>query len=45
MGADGLHSAVRRLSFGRKEHFTRHLGMHLAIFSADNFLALDDWQL
>ncbi|MEV7189363.1 FAD-dependent monooxygenase [Kitasatospora sp. NPDC093102] len=45
VGADGLHSAVRRLGFGPEEQFTRHLGMHLAIFSADNFLALDDWQL
>ncbi|MFJ4185388.1 FAD-dependent monooxygenase [Kitasatospora sp. NPDC089509] len=45
VGADGLHSAVRRLAFGPEEQFTRHLGMHLAIFSADNFLALDDWQL
>ncbi|CAM5561864.1 FAD-dependent monooxygenase (plasmid) [Streptomyces viridifaciens] len=45
VGADGLHSAVRRLSFGPEKQFTRHLGMHLAIFSADNFLALDNWQL
>ncbi|MFJ2862237.1 FAD-dependent monooxygenase [Kitasatospora sp. NPDC087314] len=45
VGADGLHSAVRRLAFGPEESFTRHLGMHLAIFSADNFLALEDWQL
>ncbi|GHE12772.1 FAD-dependent monooxygenase [Streptomyces alanosinicus] len=45
VGADGLHSAVRRLSFGPEERFTRHLGTHLAIFSSDNFLALDDWQL
>ncbi|GAA3083731.1 hypothetical protein GCM10020000_82410 [Streptomyces olivoverticillatus] len=45
VGADGLHSAVRRLRFGPEKQFTRDLGMHLAIFSADNFLALDDWQL
>ncbi|UKZ02874.1 FAD-dependent monooxygenase (plasmid) [Streptomyces viridifaciens] len=45
VGADGLHSAVRRLAFGPEEQFARHLGMHLAIFSADNFLALEDWQL
>ncbi|MEU9040264.1 MULTISPECIES: FAD-dependent monooxygenase [unclassified Kitasatospora] len=45
VGADGLHSAVRRLAFGPEERFARHLGMHLAIFSADNFLGLEDWQL
>ncbi|MEK2473245.1 FAD-dependent monooxygenase [Streptomyces noursei] len=45
VGADGLHSAVRRLGFGPEERFTRHLGMHLALFTADNFLGLDDWQL
>ncbi|GAA2229301.1 MULTISPECIES: FAD-dependent monooxygenase [Kitasatospora] len=45
VGADGLHSAVRRLGFGPQEQFARHLGMHLAIFTADNFLALEDWQL
>ncbi|MER7752197.1 FAD-dependent monooxygenase [Kitasatospora sp. NPDC097643] len=45
VGADGLHSAVRRLVFGPEERFVHHLGMHLAIFSADNFLALEDWQV
>ncbi|SOB80703.1 FAD-dependent monooxygenase [Streptomyces sp. 1331.2] len=45
VGADGLHSAVRRLAFGPEERFARHLGTHLAIFSADNFLGLEDWQL
>ncbi|MEV7027982.1 FAD-dependent monooxygenase [Kitasatospora sp. NPDC093558] len=45
VGADGLHSGVRRLGFGPEERFTRHLGTHLAVFGADNFLALEDWQL
>ncbi|WP_438489862.1 FAD-dependent monooxygenase [Streptomyces sp. S186] len=45
VGADGLHSCVRRLSFGPAERFTRPLGMQLAIFSADNFLGLEDWQV
>ncbi|MEU7581304.1 FAD-dependent monooxygenase [Streptomyces sp. NPDC041068] len=45
VGADGLHSGVRALAFGPEEAFTRHLGSHLAIFSADNFLGLDDWQM
>ncbi|MEU9097366.1 FAD-dependent monooxygenase [Streptomyces sp. NPDC048361] len=45
VGADGLHSAVRALVFGPEERFSHHLGMRLAIFSAENFLGLDDWQL
>ncbi|MFJ9419264.1 FAD-dependent monooxygenase [Streptomyces sp. NPDC101227] len=45
VGADGLHSTVRRLAFGPEERFTHHLGSYLSVFSADNFLALDDWQM
>ncbi|MBB5122099.1 hypothetical protein AF335_08645 [Streptomyces eurocidicus] len=45
VGADGLHSEVRRLAFGAERRFVRHLGRHLAVFSADNFLGLDDWQV
>lgn len=45
VGADGLHSRVRRLAFGPEERFLRHLGTHVAIFSADNFLGLEDWQV
>ncbi|MBB5935168.1 FAD-dependent monooxygenase [Streptomyces zagrosensis] len=45
IGADGLHSTVRRLAFGPEEHFAHHLGSYLSVFSADNFLALDNWQM
>ncbi|QKW08402.1 FAD-dependent monooxygenase [Streptomyces sp. NA04227] len=45
IGADGLHSTVRRLAFGPEDRFAHHLGSYLSVFSADNFLALDDWQL
>ncbi|WP_432093268.1 FAD-dependent monooxygenase [Streptomyces sp. bgisy100] len=45
IGADGLHSTVRRLAFGSEEHFARHLGSYLSVFGADNFLGLEDWQL
>ncbi|WP_410618017.1 FAD-dependent oxidoreductase [Amycolatopsis sp. cmx-8-4] len=45
VGADGLHSAVRRLAFGPEERFSTHLGQYLAIFPAPNFLGLEDWQL
>jgi 2-polyprenyl-6-methoxyphenol hydroxylase-like FAD-dependent oxidoreductase len=30
IGADGLHSQVRRLAFGAEQHFTRPLGMYIA---------------
>lgn len=43
VGADGLHSNVRRLAFGPEEDFRRHLGFHLSIFSTPNFLDLDRW--
>lgn len=45
IGADGLHSTVRRLAFGPEERFAHHLGSYLSVFGADNFLALEDWQL
>ncbi|MFF8830622.1 FAD-dependent monooxygenase [Streptomyces sp. NPDC015131] len=45
VGADGLHSAVRRLAFGPEEGFSRHLGSYLSVFGADNFLGLEDWQV
>ncbi|MEV0844319.1 FAD-dependent monooxygenase [Streptomyces sp. NPDC049954] len=45
IGADGLHSTVRRLAFGPEGRFAHHLGSYLSVFSADNFLALDDWQV
>ncbi|MFI8854119.1 FAD-dependent monooxygenase [Streptomyces sp. NPDC053499] len=45
VGADGLHSGVRRLVFGPEADHLRHLGSHLAVFSTDNFLGLDNWQV
>ncbi|MFI6742070.1 FAD-dependent monooxygenase [Nonomuraea sp. NPDC050451] len=43
-GADGLHSNVRKLTFGPEAQFLNHLGMYVSIFTADNFLGLDHWQ-
>ncbi|WP_431899397.1 FAD-dependent monooxygenase [Nonomuraea sp. bgisy101] len=45
IGADGLHSNVRRLTFGEESRFIHHLGMHLCIFTTDNLLGLEDWQI
>ncbi|NOU70975.1 FAD-dependent oxidoreductase [Paenibacillus sp. LMG 31458] len=41
IGADGLHSNVRRLTFGEEEQFKRTLGCYIAIFTTDNYLNLD----
>ncbi|MDN5859997.1 MAG: FAD-dependent monooxygenase [Pseudonocardia sp.] len=35
VGADGLHSRVRRLAFGPENRFTRHLGMFVATVALD----------
>jgi 2-polyprenyl-6-methoxyphenol hydroxylase-like FAD-dependent oxidoreductase len=45
VGADGLYSGVRRLTFGTDASFIHHLGFHTAIFTAANTLDLSDWQL
>lgn len=40
IGADGLHSNVRRLAFGPEEDYLRHLGMHFTGFTVPNYLGL-----
>jgi len=45
IGADGLHSNVRKLVFGPEDRFIRRLGTHAAIFTVPNFLDLDYWQM
>ena len=41
VGADGLHSTVRRLTFGEESRFRRYLGGYFAVFSLPNYLGLD----
>jgi 2-polyprenyl-6-methoxyphenol hydroxylase-like FAD-dependent oxidoreductase len=41
VGADGLHSNVRRLVFGDESQYLRDLGMYLCVYSVPNFLHLD----
>ncbi|HEX4212096.1 MAG TPA: FAD-dependent monooxygenase [Candidatus Dormibacteraeota bacterium] len=36
VGADGLHSNVRRLVFGEESRFVEHMGYYVASFSADD---------
>jgi 2-polyprenyl-6-methoxyphenol hydroxylase-like FAD-dependent oxidoreductase len=45
VGADGLHSTVRRLAFGSEDAFLHHLGAYVGVFTAANFLDLDEWQV
>jgi 2-polyprenyl-6-methoxyphenol hydroxylase-like FAD-dependent oxidoreductase len=45
VGADGLHSTVRRLAFGPERPFLHHLGSYVGVFTAPNFLDLDRWQV
>lgn len=41
VGADGLHSTVRRLAFGPEERFVTGLGVNVAVFSTRNHLGLE----
>ncbi|MFF2596736.1 FAD-dependent monooxygenase [Priestia megaterium] len=45
IGADGLHSNVRTLTFGGEKQFKRPLGCYVSIFDLDNYLNLDHCQL
>ncbi|MBB5938542.1 FAD-dependent monooxygenase [Streptomyces zagrosensis] len=40
IGADGLHSNVRRVAFGPEERFVRHLGYYAATWQLPNYLGL-----
>jgi 2-polyprenyl-6-methoxyphenol hydroxylase-like FAD-dependent oxidoreductase len=41
VGADGLHSIVRRLVFGDERQFLHYIGGYLAVFTVPNYLHLD----
>lgn len=41
IGADGLHSRVRKLGFGEESQFLRELGLYISFYSIPNFLHLD----
>jgi 2-polyprenyl-6-methoxyphenol hydroxylase-like FAD-dependent oxidoreductase len=45
VGADGPHSAVRRLVFGPEEQFIKPLGGYNAWFTAPDTAGLDGWYL
>ncbi len=43
VGADGMHSHVRRLAFGTEEEFVRHKDHYFAFANADAALGEDRW--
>ena len=45
IGADGLHSNVRKKVFGDEKQFIRFLGHYVAIFTIPNILGLDHWEV
>jgi 2-polyprenyl-6-methoxyphenol hydroxylase-like FAD-dependent oxidoreductase len=46
IGADGLHSGVRKLVFGPEQQFIRPLGdWYVAVFGMPNFLGLERWEV
>ncbi len=45
IGADGIHSNVRKLVFGDESQYLKHLGHHLSVFTIPNFLKLDRTEL
>ena len=45
VGADGVHSNVRALTFGSESRFNRHLGYYVAVFTTANYLNLNYQEL
>ncbi|WP_371680787.1 FAD-dependent oxidoreductase [Streptomyces sp. NBC_01276] len=43
IGADGMHSGLRRLAFGPEERFVRHMDHYFAFADADGTLGEDRW--
>lgn len=41
IGADGLHSKVRKFTFGDEANFLHELGLYVSFYSIPNFLNLD----
>lgn len=45
VGADGLHSVVRKLAFGDESQYLHDLGVYVSVFTIPNFLHLDRWEI
>ena len=42
IGADGLHSVVRKLVFGKQDHFEKYLGYMVAAFTVNGYRPRDE---
>lgn len=45
IGADGLHSKVRKLVFGEESQFSKDLGIYVSVWTFPNFLNLNDCEI
>jgi len=45
IGADGLHSNVRRIVFGEESRFVRDLSLYLCVYTVPNYLKLDRMEM
>jgi 2-polyprenyl-6-methoxyphenol hydroxylase-like FAD-dependent oxidoreductase len=45
IGADGLHSNVRKIAFGDEARFIRDLGLYLCVYTVPNYLNLDRMEM
>ena len=45
VGADGLHSTVRKLAFGDESQFLQELGLYISVYTIPNILHLDQWEI
>jgi len=45
VGADGLHSIVRKLAFGDEPQFMHAFGLYISVYTIPNFLNLDRWEI
>lgn len=45
IGADGLHSTVRKLVFGEESELLKDLGPYVSVFSIPNFFGLECWEI
>ena len=45
VGTDGIYSKTRSLAFGPSEDYLRHMDIYLSIFTVENLIGLQDWQI
>jgi 2-polyprenyl-6-methoxyphenol hydroxylase-like FAD-dependent oxidoreductase len=45
IGADGLHSKVRKIAFGEESQFLKDLGVYVSVWNFPNFLNLNECEI